>query len=256
MSAKLTKHCGNKTSKPVWRLIPLLDVSGNIQMAIDRWLLQQHQFGKHPPTLRFYTWSPVAISLGYNQHKYPLEWQYFTWQGTKIDLVHRPTGGRAVLHQGDLTYSVVTSGLPASRIQAYTEISEFLITGWRSLGVDLHYGEVGKGYIDNNNCFATSTSADLVLDNGCKFIGSAQLRKGDFILQHGSMGLSRDHNLFTQVFGMEPKSGIQLPQHLTIEKIANALTKAAQDCFTMQIDCKPLSPEEWKQIMHGVENRN
>ena len=70
------------------------------------------------------------------------------------------------------------------------------------------------------------------------------------------MGLSRDNNLFTQVFGMEPTSDIKLPQHLTIEKIVNALTKAAQDCFAMQIDFKPLSPEEWKQILDGVGNRN
>jgi lipoate-protein ligase A len=53
------------SKKQVWRLIPLLEAAGNVQMAIDRWLLEQHQQRKHPVTLRFYTWSPPAISLGF-----------------------------------------------------------------------------------------------------------------------------------------------------------------------------------------------
>ena len=55
----------------VWRLIPLLSASGSVQMAIDQWLLEQHLAGKHPPTLRFYTWQPTAISLGYHQRRWP-----------------------------------------------------------------------------------------------------------------------------------------------------------------------------------------
>ena len=149
----------------MWRLIPLLEAPGNVQMAIDRWLLEQHQQKNHPPTLRFYTWSPPAISLGYHQRQYPEYWEYLTWQGEKLDLVRRPSGGRAVLHQGDLTYAVVTSGLTGSRLQMYEKICEFLIQGWRSLGVELHYGTEGRGYIHNPNCFATATSADLVLSD-------------------------------------------------------------------------------------------
>jgi lipoate-protein ligase A len=85
----------------IWRLIPLLEATGTVQMAIDSWLLEQHQCGKHPPTLRFYTWSPAAISLGYHQRQYPQSWQNLTGGGKKLDLVLRPSGGRAVLHQGD-----------------------------------------------------------------------------------------------------------------------------------------------------------
>lgn len=56
----------------VWRLIPILAASGSVQMAIDRWLLVQHESGKCLPTLRFYTWSPPAISLGYHQRQYSI----------------------------------------------------------------------------------------------------------------------------------------------------------------------------------------
>ncbi|MEH1934993.1 MAG: biotin/lipoate A/B protein ligase family protein [Nostoc sp.] len=218
-------------------------------MAIDLWLLEQHQSGKHPSTLRFYTWSPPAISLGYHQRQYPEYWQDLTWQGQKLDLVRRPSGGRAVLHQGDLTYAVVTSGLTGSRLQVYEKICEFLIQGWRSLGVELQYGTEGRGYIHNPNCFGTATSADLVLPDSAKLIGSAQLRRGGVILQHGSIRLRSDAELFYQVFGAESFTNVQLPQNLSIETIIAALITAASDCFDMQIEVKPLSQSEWEAIL-------
>lgn len=233
----------------MWRLIPLLEASGNVQMAIDRWLLEQHQSGKHPPTLRFYTWSPLAISLGYHQRQYPEYWQHLTWQGQKLDLVRRPTGGRAVLHQGDLTYAVITSGLTGSRLQVYEKICEFLIQGWRSLGVELRYGTAGRGYIHNPNCFGTATGADLVLPDGNKLIGSAQLRGAGAILQHGSIRLRPDAALFAQVFGSESFTNVQLPQSLSVEKIIAALIAAASNCFAMQIEVQPLSQSEWEAIL-------
>ncbi|WP_088243401.1 lipoate--protein ligase family protein [Calothrix rhizosoleniae] len=248
MSEELTTQFTTHNSKPIWRLIPLLDAPGNVQMAVDSWLLEQHQCGKHPPTLRFYTWSPIAISLGYHQHKYPPDWQKLTWQGETLDLVRRPTGGRAVLHHHDLTYAVITSGLPASRAQAYVKICEFLIQGWRSLGIDLHYGKAGRGYIHNPNCFGTATNADLVTTDGYKFIGSAQLRRGDFILQHGSMVLHSDSHLFARVFGTEYGSNIQLPEHLSIDNIITALVAAAEDCFSIQLQLQSLSETEWQAI--------
>ncbi len=236
----------------MWRFIPLLEASGDVQMAIDSWLLKQHQSG-HPPALRFYTWSPPAISLGYHQHKYPEHWQHLVWQGEKVDLVRRPTGGRAVLHQGDLTYAVVTSdvtsGIVGSRVQVYQKICEFLIQGWRSLGIELQYGTAGRGYIHNPNCFGTATGADLILPDGTKLIGSAQLRRGGTILQHGSMRLHPSAELFTQVFGTESFSPVHFPQNLDIEKIIAALIAAAEDCFGMEFKVQPLSESEWEAIL-------
>lgn len=232
----------------MWRLIPLLEANGDLQMAIDRWLLEQHLLRSHPPTIRFYTWSLPTISLGYHQHKYPEHWQNLVWQGKKIDLVRRPTGGRAVLHQGDLTYTVVTSGLTGNRVAMYQKICEFLIQGWRSLGVELSYGKAGRGYIHNPNCFGTATGADLVLPNGAKLIGSAQLRRGGVILQHGSMRLQPDKELFAKVFGVESFTNVQFYQSL--EEIMMALIAAASDCFAMQIEVQPLSAFEWDEILN------
>lgn len=186
----------------IWRLIPLIDAPGAVQMAIDAWLLEQHLEGKMPSVLRFYTWSPAAISLGYHQRSWPEHWQHLTWQGQPIELVRRPTGGRAVLHQGDLTYAVITSNLPGSRMEVYRYLCQFLITGLRSHNLSLQFGEAGRGYIHNPDCFGTATAADLVLPTGEKLIGSAQLRRRQGILQHGSIRVQQDVGLLEEVFGI------------------------------------------------------
>lgn len=235
-----------------FRLIPLLEASGKVQMAVDEWLLEQHRLGLHPPTLRFYTWSPAAISLGYHQQVWPKFWEDLSWQNTKLDLVRRPTGGRAVLHQGDLTYAVIISGISGSRKEVYQKLCEFLIVGWRSLNVNLHYGKAGRGYIHNPNCFATATGADLLLDDGSKLIGSAQVYRDGAILQHGSMQLHPNKFLFSQVFPDAEPPTINLPINYLgrnlIEIIIQALITAAETCFNTELVLQPLSDVEWQSI--------
>ncbi|MBW4442216.1 MAG: lipoate--protein ligase family protein [Plectolyngbya sp. WJT66-NPBG17] len=228
-----------------WRLIPMIQASGQMQMAIDTWLLEQHRSRLHPPTLRFYTWSPAAISLGYHQRHYPEGWESLTWNGNAIDLVRRPSGGRAVLHQGDLTYAVITSGLGQNRMQAYETICDFLIRGWDQLGIELQYGEAGRGYIHNPNCFGTATGADLVTIEGIKLIGSAQLRREDTILQHGSMQIQSDALLFEQVFGQKLEF---LKVATPIDTIVETLISAAKDRFEIDFLVQPLTESEWQDI--------
>lgn len=235
-----------------WRFIPLLEAPGPIQMAVDAWLLEQHQQGLLPPVLRFYTWNPVAISLGYHQRHWSEHWQRLTWQGQPVELVRRPTGGRAVLHCGDLTYAVITSGLMGSRTQVYQRICEFLVEGWRSLGVDLYYGKAGRGYIRNPNCFSTATSADLVTGDGSKLIGSAQLYRRQAVLQHGSMQLQPDADLFQQVFGIAiPSDSLPLAEtgKARIEMVVEALVRSAGQCFRAMFEVQPLSEAEWQVIL-------
>ena len=243
-----------------WRLIPPLVASGTRQMAIDRYLLEQHRQGKLPPCLRFYTWQPAAISLGYHQHDYPNYWQNIIWQGKPLDIVRRPTGGRAVLHQGDLTYMVVTSIAPGKRLEVYRQICQFLITGWRSLGVDLEYGTATKEYIQQQNCFATATGSDLITPDGNKVIGSAQLRRGKTVLQHGSMILNTDPTLYQQVF--DSKLSQSLMGNISLHqdrlttghdgdrtaKIIEGLSQAAIAIFKIDLVEQPLSTAEWHDI--------
>ncbi len=223
------------------RVIPPINASGRVQMAIDHWLLTQHLQGKQPPSLRFYTWEQPTISLGYHQKSYPDHWNQLP-----VEIVRRPTGGRAVLHGGDLTYMVVLSNLKKTHRDAYCYICRFLVQGWRSLGRELVFGDAGRGYIHNPSCFGTATAADLITLQGEKFIGSAQLRQGNAILQHGSMLLDLNKSLFSDIFGVSPPAPPTIS--LTPEIIIEALTQAAKNCFGLEIISEPLSSEEWELI--------
>lgn len=270
------------------RLIPLLAAPGALQMALDDWLLEQHRQGLLPPCLRFYTWAPAAISLGYHQHRWPDHWRDVLWQEQPLDLVCRPSGGRAVLHQGDLTYALVVSSADCaaiaseetlssrnsrvnsransrvnSRAIAYRRLCEFLIQGFQSLGVDLRFGDTSgqadRRYIHNPNCFGTATGADLLLADGTKFIGSAQLWRQGYILQHGSIRLNPDAELFEQVFGREagrlatPTVASLGVASLSVEAVIAALTLAAQRCLAIEFQPQPLSLQEWAQVQRWLE---
>jgi len=222
-------------------------------MAADEWLLERHSRRLHPPVLRFYTWWPVAVSLGYHQRRVPATWEELIWGGEVVELVRRPTGGRAVLHQGDLTYAVVTSGLGGHRLQSYQAICQFLIKGWRRLGVELDYGIAKRSEGENPSCFATATEADLVLPGGAKLIGSAQVLRRGAILQHGSMRLWPDRELLRQIFGIEeelptlPPSLPQEPEAL-MSLVTEALIAAAEECFNAQFMVEPFSEAEVAEI--------
>ncbi|PSN10915.1 biotin--protein ligase [filamentous cyanobacterium CCT1] len=222
-------------------------------MAIDTWLLDQHQHHGHPPTLRFYTWNPAAISLGVSQRRQiPEHWQTLSWQGQPVNLVQRSTGGRGVLHQGDLTYTLITSAVEGSRSQVYRFLCQFLIEGWAKLGVSLEFGQPDRNYSRSPNCFALATSADLVDSQGHKVIGSAQLRRGAYLLQHGSISLVPDPELWQQVFQIpEPppnQAQLAMQKGLTLSQAIAALTQAAAYCFDAQLITQPLTAQEWGEI--------
>lgn len=239
--------------------MPVYEGTGAEQMAIDNWLLDQHVKGLQPPMLRFYTWRSPTISLGYHQRQFPEPWKMLRWQDQPIELVRRPTGGRAVLHQGDLTYALILSGLKGSRREIYRQLCQFLIEGFSSLGVSLSFGEAGRGYIHNPNCFGTATAADLVMDDGYKLIGSAQVYREGCVLQHGSIRLQPDTDLFEKVFGevlsppllpaalfgseVGPEVG---PEAMTsgIRCIADSLLKAAGASFEQRFTQQPLTSLE------------
>lgn len=220
-------------------------------MAIDTWLWEQHHLGQMPPCLRFYQWHPAAISYGYHQKNLPEHWQNLAWEGTRLEAVRRPTGGRAVLHQGDLTYALVTTLPQASRRAAYEQLSEFLIQGFQKLGIHLRLGSEQRNYQQSPNCFATPTTADLVLDNGYKLIGSAQAWKGQTVLQHGSIRLNPNPNLWQQVFQAPlpaPPKNLPSPDILVATFI-----KTFQELWAVEFQSEPLSPTEWpaiEQIQH------
>ena len=217
-------------------------------MAIDDWLLDQCIKGALPSTLRFYTWRFPTISLGYHQRQFPAHWHDLSWHAQPISLVRRPTGGRAVLHQGDLTYAMITAAPKGcSRRETYWQLCQFLIQGWQRLGISLSFGEAKRGYINNPNCFGTATAADLIMSDGYKLIGSAQVYREGYVLQHGSMRLFSDSALFEQVFGERLRPPAQLMSLLdtcSMDAISSTLTESASLSYRANFTVMPLSEQE------------
>jgi len=173
-----------------WRLLDTGALPASLNMAIDRALLEMYARGESPATLRFYQWSPPAVSLGYFQRRHSID--LISCRKAGIDLVRRPTGGRAVLHLNDLTYSVVAGteeGIPRSIQAAYELLCEGLLAGFRQLGFEAEFGRVKKRSSQADICFMRTAIGDIVY-RGKKFLGNAQTWSGTSMLQHGSVILA------------------------------------------------------------------
>lgn len=176
--------------------------TGKNNMQIDSDLLEfaiKEQLTE--PIFRLYGWSPACISLGRNQNEDFLDENFL--KSNNIDMVRRLTGGRALLHDDELTYSYICSSKALkngeSVVQSYKEISEFLIEGFKKLGIELGFPENKRPHTKFDYCMSISTGADLCY-KGKKLIGSAQFRKEGYILQHGSILFTYDKTLIEKLF--------------------------------------------------------
>ena len=185
--------------------IPYKVYTGAENMQIDNDLLEDAiENNLQEPVFRLYGWSPACISLGRNQRSDFIDENFLN--ENNIDLVRRLTGGRALLHDNEITYSYIC---PVSSLEngenvtnSYKEISQILIDGFKKLGIELDFGgeRKAKGHLDY--CMLVSTGADLCYQNK-KLIGSAQFRKNGYILQHGSILYDYEQELLKKIFKEE-----------------------------------------------------
>lgn len=183
--------------------------SGRVNMELDLKMLEGAIAANSKDAfVRFYNWSPKCITLGKNQ-----SFEEF-YNDLGIDIVRRPTGGRALLHDKELTYcfvSPIKNG--QSIIESYKEISDALILGFKKLGIELNYaGERSKNL---RYCMNISCGADVSF-KGRKLIGSAQFRSRGYLLQHGSILYDLDFELVEKIF----KQKVDRDSIITLSKIA------------------------------------
>ena len=202
------------------KLIPYSVHTGEENMQIDSDLLDEAiQNQSQEPVFRLYGWKPMCISLGRNQRgKYFWgKYQECKSNNKNIDCVRRLTGGRALLHDDEVTYSFVApiSIIPNGEtvIESYKYISGILIKFFKTLGIDLDFGENKKISTHFDYCMLLSTGADVCY-NGQKIIGSAQYRKEGYVLQHGSILFSYDKALLEELFNEEVKGIISVSEVL------------------------------------------
>ena len=185
--------------------------------------------------LRFYRWSPSCLSFG--RHEPALKrYDRDRIASLGLDTVRRPTGGRAVWHAAEVTYSVAApEAAMGSLPEAYQRIHLAIASALRALGAPVALAGARRGVpVDAGACFAAAAGGEIVLDTS-KVVGSAQLRHGGAVLQHGSVLLDDDQSLMRDITigpalppDVKPLSRI-LQRRVDWEEVATAIATAARE---------------------------
>ena len=194
---------------PKWVFINSGASSPSFNMALDEALLNWHSEGLIPPVIRFYSWQPAALSIGYFQ-KVEKEIDMEAVNRLGLGFVRRPTGGRGVLHEHELTYSIIVSedypDMPETVTEAYRVLSEGLLEGFKNLGLDAYFSvpDTDEKRADlakpkSAVCFDAPSWYEMVVE-GKKVAGSAQTRQKGVILQHGAILIDLDAEKLLSVF--------------------------------------------------------
>ncbi|NMD71817.1 lipoate--protein ligase family protein [Bacillus sp. DNRA2] len=227
--------------KPLWNFIDSGDCTPAFNMALDELLLIWHSEGKIPPTIRFYGWNPPSLSIGYFQ-KVDREINMDAVVNYGLGFVRRPTGGRGVLHEDELTYSVIVKenypGMPTTVTEAYRFISEGILHGFQLLGLQAEFAvphsETDKEALKNPRsavCFDAPSWYELVVE-GRKVAGSAQTRQKGVILQHGSILLDLDEDKLFSLFKY-PNERIKERMQLAFKNKAVAINDISRHPITL-----------------------
>ena len=173
-------------------------------MAIDEAILRNGQVHEGVPTVRFYGWVRPSVTVGYFQDIVK-EVDLGFCSAQNIDVVRRPTGGKAVYHDADVTYSVVArerdEGFSSDITETYRVISACLLKGLGKLGIEAALVEEGRKHLASTGeafCFSVPFKNELLLKGG-KVCGSAQMRSQGLFLQHGSILIDLDLDRVAQV---------------------------------------------------------
>ena len=188
--------------KDHWRLVTTPPARGTWNMAVDEAILEAVGRAQSPATLRLYAWEPACLSLGYAQ---PLEdVDIPRLQARGWELVRRPTGGRAILHTDEITYSVIAPldepRVTGTVLESYGRLAAALVEALHLLNLPVEIQEQNTGNRETSNpiCFEVPSTSEITV-GGRKLVGSAQARRKEGILQHGSLPLSGDLTRILQV---------------------------------------------------------
>ncbi|MFO1443495.1 lipoate--protein ligase family protein [Bacillus sp. Bva_UNVM-123] len=228
--------------KEIWRFIDSGNCSPSFNMALDEALLDWNSEGQFPPTIRFYGWNPPSLSIGYFQ-KVEKEINMEAVKKHKLGFVRRPTGGRGVLHEHELTYSVIVSeehpNMPQSVTEAYRVISEGILKGFHHLGMEAYFA-VPKTIEERESlknprsavCFDAPSWYELVVE-GRKVAGSAQTRQKGVILQHGSILLDIEEEKLFSLFNY-PNERVKERMQKAFKNKAVAINEISKTRVTLE----------------------
>ncbi len=250
-----------------WRFLNTGYQSPGMNMALDEAILLACEAGSAPPTLRVYGWRTPALSLGYAQSVFK-EVDTDACRRHGIEIVRRPTGGRAVLHDDEVTYSVVMpitdQGGTPTLTEHYHLIGRALAEAFTHLGLAVHLARpqrsVKARQAPSPACFAALSRYELSV-SGKKLVGSAQKRGRHALLQHGSIPLSLDRQRLFQCLKVPLDQRDALvreayatmiavheaaPAPLALHDIHNALRHGFATAFATPVIAGDVHPGEWQ----------
>lgn len=245
-----------------WRLLITPPLTGALNMAIDEAILYALAEGQGQATLRFYQWQPTCLSLGYSQQVTDINQAAcaqlgYTW-------VRRPTGGRAILHTDEVTYSIITPitdpRVKGSVVESYRRLSRGLLHGLQTLGAKAVQAKKERSSPTKGGaaCFDTPSHYEVTL-NGKKLVGSAQVRRKGMVLQHGSLPLDGDITRIFEVLNISDADKLAQQEYLlthattlatalgyqvSFDEAVQALKAGFAETLALQLTAKPLSPYE------------
>lgn len=220
-----------------WRLILDAPCEGRLNMARDEAILEAVGRGAQPPTLRLYAWRVPTLSLGYAQPSADADLARLRQRGW--DLVRRPSGGRAILHADEITYSVTfPESHPLAQggvIESYRRLSAALIAALRLLAPDMPIQadqRHERALVPNAICFEVPSDYEITA-YGKKLIGSAQMRRYGGVLQHGALPLNGDVADICEALAFEDETARQRAKERVRER-AITLSEAVGAPITWQ----------------------
>jgi len=261
--------------KETWRLIITSPNTGGWNMALDEAILESVAQKMQPPTWRLYAWNPFCLSLG---HAQPIkDVNRDTLVAHKGGLVRRPTGGRAILHADELTYSVCAPlgniHIEGGVIESYRRISDVLLNTLEKIGIgaDSKLKEQEEKHRSKDPvCFQYPSDYEITFA-GKKIIGSAQARRFGALLQHGSMPLFGDisriisclkfdtqdkqeqatENLISRAATLKDVAGRQV----SWKEAANAMISACEEVLRVHLVHQPVSDHELSRAQELVAEK-
>lgn len=257
-----------------WRLLITPPAHGAWNMAVDEAMFEHVGHGDSLPTLRLYTWEPACLSLGHAQPFADVDVTRLQSHGWEV--VRRMTGGRAILHTDELTYSVTAPAdeprVAGSLLESYNRLAQALMAAVHDLGlpVEMKEDRVENKGAPNPVCFEVPSTYEITV-GGKKLIGSAQARRREGVLQHGSLPLTGDLSRICQALVFADESAREtamerllarattvesvLGQEVTWDSAAQAFVQAFEAQLGLSLEAGELSASELERAEELIRKK-
>lgn len=260
--------------RDTWGLLHTGHQDAAVNMALDECLLLWHSAGEIPPVLRFYGWSKPTLSIGHFQKERTIDFEGI--ESHNCQFVRRLTGGSAVLHDDELTYSLVVSEekpyIDDSIRKAYHTLAQGIFAGFKELGIDAQFSMPEEHFTKERSavCFERPSDYEMLID-GKKISGHAQTRKMGVLLQHGSLPFTINKHMLFDLFAFSSEElrtrkreafsskAISMNEAagrtISYDEAVAAFTKGFQMGLDLEFTPFELTEEQWEEVHALAESK-